>query len=95
MPVSLASRLAVVLSDESHVSRLTWAQPTFQPTLSVVSTAGPPTVQTCPNDVGPYRAKTARNLHLSGVPLIGDKVVYFSASHKRWIPSIITDVGDA
>lgn len=28
------------------------------------------------------------------VPLIGDKVVYFSASHKRWIPSIITDVGD-
>ena len=30
----------------------------------------------------------------SGVPLIGDKVVYFSGSHKRWLPTIITDVGD-
>lgn len=28
------------------------------------------------------------------IPLIGDKVVYFSASHKRWIPTIVTDVGD-
>eukprot|EP00439_Symbiodinium_sp_Y106_P070618 s145_g12.t1 len=29
------------------------------------------------------------------IPLIGDKVVYFSESHMRWIPTIITDVGDA
>jgi len=29
------------------------------------------------------------------VPLIGDKVVYFSESHTRWILTIITDVSDA
>ena len=31
----------------------------------------------------------------AGIPLIGDKVVYFSESHMRWILTIITDVGDA
>lgn len=28
------------------------------------------------------------------IPLIGDKVVYLSASHKRWIPTIINDVNE-
>lgn len=39
------------------------------------------------------RPAAAANLQLR-IPLIGDKVVYFSASHKRWIPTIVTDVGD-
>eukprot|EP00435_Cladocopium_sp_Y103_P052919 s1076_g16.t1 len=39
------------------------------------------------------RPATAPGLQLR-IPLIGDKVVYFSASHKRWIPTIVTDVGE-
>ena len=40
-----------------------------------------------------YLRPSNPELHMR-IPLVGDKVVYFSASHKRWIPTIITDVGD-